>query len=107
MFHKLKQGWNSKGRSQASLSRTGQRSRTFALRARLASRGRRWQQAVADAERFLSEWGDTAEGLGWKASDFFGLHPTVPLSRVDAIGLCWLLKNQRVVLLTATEARFE
>src|SRR6476469_7105346 len=25
----------------------------------------RWRLALADAERFLAEWGDTAERLGW------------------------------------------
>ena len=67
----------------------------------------RWQWALADGARFLGEWGGAAERLGWTANDLFGLHPTVPLSRMDHMGLCWLLKGQRVVLLTATEARFE
>jgi hypothetical protein len=67
----------------------------------------RWRQAIADAERFLTEWGELAERLGWTADDLFGLHPTVPLSRMDHMGLLGLLKGQRVVLLTATEARFE
>jgi hypothetical protein len=43
----------------------------------------------------------------WTADDLFGLHPTVPLSRVDAMGLVWLLKGKRVTLLTETEARLE
>ena len=60
----------------------------------------RWEQAIADAERFLTEWGETAD-------DLFGLHPTVPLSRVDCMGLVWLLKGQRVVLLTKGAARLE
>src|SRR4051794_20050129 len=25
----------------------------------------RWRHAIADAERFLAEWGETAERLGW------------------------------------------
>ncbi len=36
-----------------------------------------WQQAVADAERFLARWGEQAGALGWCSRDLFGLH-TVP-----------------------------
>ena len=67
----------------------------------------RWRLATADAERFLAEWGGAAERLGWAAADLFGLHPTVPLSRVDQMGLVWLLKGERVVLLTEVAARLE
>ena len=67
----------------------------------------RWRQAIADAERFLAEWGETAPKLGWSARDLFDLHETVPLSRMDRMGLCWLLKGQRVTLITETVARFE
>ena len=67
----------------------------------------RWEQAVYDAELFLAEWGSAAERLGWTADDLFGLHPTVPLSRVDCMGLVWLLKGERVAELTADTARFE
>ena len=65
----------------------------------------RWQRALADAGSFFALWGDTAERLGWTADDLFGLHPTAPLSRMDCMGLVWLLKGQSVVQLTATEAR--
>jgi hypothetical protein len=34
----------------------------------------RWQQAVADAKRFLAKWGEQAESLGWSSADLFGLH---------------------------------
>ena len=67
----------------------------------------RWQLALADAERFLTEWGETAERLGWTAADLFDLHPTVPLSRVDRMGLVWLLKGERIVSLTDAVARLE
>src|SRR4051794_39554219 len=60
----------------------------------------RWRQAVNDAALFLKQWGEMAERLGWTADNLFGLHPTVPLSRVDAMGLVWLLKGQRVTTLT-------
>ena len=59
---------------------------------------------VNDAGLFLDAWGSEAERLGWTAADLFGLHPTAGLNRHDKAGLCWLLKSQRVVGLTATEA---
>ena len=40
-------------------------------------------------------------------ADLFDLHETVPLSRVDRMGLVWLLKGERVVLLTEAVARLE
>src|SRR6185312_4145350 len=67
----------------------------------------RWEQAVYDAELFLAEWGSAAERLGWTADDLFGLHPTVPLSRVDCMDALWLCKGERVAELTETTARFE
>ena len=67
----------------------------------------RWLQAVADAERFLSAWGETADRLGWTATDLFDLHETVPLSRMDRMGLVWLLKGERVLDITESIARLE
>jgi hypothetical protein len=72
----------------------------------------RWQQCVADAQRFLARWGDQAEALGWTARDLFGLHriPDKPhpsyrrLSRYDCTGLVWLLQGRSVVVLTADSA---
>ncbi len=72
----------------------------------------RWQQAVADATAFISEWGAQAQAFGWTADELFGLHP-VPeqpaanydrLARVDHLGLIWLLHGRPVIALTATEA---
>ena len=65
----------------------------------------RWRLAVADAARFNAEWGDTAERFGWTEIDLFDLHETVPLSRIDRIGLLWLLRGQRVVLLMGSTAQ--
>jgi hypothetical protein len=72
----------------------------------------RWHQAVEDGKRFLSQWGEQAEALGWTAKDLFGLHkpPEKPhpsysrLSRYDQTGLIWLLAGRPVVALTATTA---
>jgi hypothetical protein len=72
----------------------------------------RWQQATGDGQRFLAEWGEQAEALGWTARDLFGLHevPTTPhptyqrLSRYDCTGLVWLLQGCPVVALTEETA---
>src|SRR5262249_48699619 len=72
----------------------------------------RWQQAVEDGRRFLTQWGGQAEVIGWTARDLFGLHqppadahPSYSrLSRCDETGLIWLLAGRPVVALTATTA---
>jgi hypothetical protein len=71
-----------------------------------------WQRAVDDGRRFLVQWGEQAETLGWTAQDLFGLHdpPERPapsyrrLSRYDVIGLVWLLHGRPVTALTADRA---
>ena len=75
----------------------------------------RWRQAIQDARRFLSEWGNRAEALGWTVRDLLGLHrvPEQPrpnydrLSRYDETGLIWLLGGRPVVALTADSASIE
>jgi hypothetical protein len=71
-----------------------------------------WRHAVDDGRRFLDQWGAQAEKLGWTADDLFGLHdpPKQPgpnyrrLSRYDATGLIWLLRDRTVVALDANSA---
>jgi hypothetical protein len=72
----------------------------------------RWQLAVHDGRRFLAQWGDQAEALGWTAKDLFGLL-TVPehtkptfnrLARYDATGLIWLLQGREVIALAEATA---
>jgi hypothetical protein len=72
----------------------------------------RWHQAIADAATFISEWGAQPEAFGWTERELFGLHP-VPdqppanysrLSRLDEMGLIWLLRGRPVIALTETEA---
>jgi hypothetical protein len=72
----------------------------------------RWRQAIADATAFISESGAQALAFGWTEQELFGLHP-VPeqpaanysrLSRLDSMGLIWLIRGRPVVMLTATEA---
>jgi hypothetical protein len=72
----------------------------------------RWQQAVEDGRRFLTEWGEQAEVLGWTPRDLFGLHevPIDPhpsyrrLSRYDCTGLIWLLQGCSIMALTESTA---
>jgi hypothetical protein len=67
---------------------------------------------VADARRFLAQWGEQATALGWSTRDLFGLHevPDKPsptyrrLSRYDETGLVWLLRGREVIALTETTA---
>ena len=75
----------------------------------------RWQQAIADARRFLRRWSKKAAELDWTARDLFGLPPvpeTPPasyqrLSRYDQIGLIWLLRGRAVLALTDHTAAIE
>jgi hypothetical protein len=72
----------------------------------------RWSLAVTDGARFLLQWAQQAQALGWTARELFGLHPPPEnphpsyrrLSRYDATGLIWLLQGREVVALTATTA---
>ena len=72
----------------------------------------RWQQAVADGQRFLARWDKQAHALGWTAKDLFGLYPMSAhakpsfnrLARYDEIGLIWLLDGREVVVLTDATA---
>jgi hypothetical protein len=67
---------------------------------------------VEDERRFLHQWGESAQRLGWTSADLFGLHtpPANPhpshsrLSRYDCTGLVWLLQGRPVVALTESTA---
>src|SRR5262245_16312609 len=43
----------------------------------------RWQQAVADGQRFLAQWDERAHALGWTAKDLFGLLPVPPYAKAS------------------------
>jgi hypothetical protein len=72
----------------------------------------RWRECIQDGSKFLAQWGEQAEGLGWTSADLFGLHqpPAKPhtsynrLSRYDCTGLCWWLHGNPVVAITASTA---
>src|SRR5262249_60672528 len=74
----------------------------------------RWRAAVEDGRRFLAQWGDQAEALGWTARDLFGLHtPEKPhpsygrLSRYDETGLIWLLEGATGGAVSQARARVQ
>jgi hypothetical protein len=60
----------------------------------------RWEALLSDAENFLSRWGAAAHALGWTALDLFGVHPTVPASRFDLMGLLPLVQGGAVIAMT-------
>jgi hypothetical protein len=73
---------------------------------------KRWQQVIEDGHRFLVQWGEQAEALGWTTQELFGLYP-VPvkphpsfqrLARYDSTGLIWLLHGRPVLKMTANSA---
>ena len=65
----------------------------------------RWQHAVEDGRRFLAQWGEQAEALGWSAKPPERPRPNYNrLSRYDDTGLVWLLCGREVVALTAATA---
>jgi hypothetical protein len=75
----------------------------------------RWRQAIKDGRRFLADWGEQAEALGWTARDLFGLHdvPANPhpsyrrLCRYDCTGLIWMLQGQPVQALSSSSAAIQ
>ena len=67
----------------------------------------RWTLLREDAFAFLRDRGAEAAGLGWDMLDLFGVHPTRPLARFDAMGLVVLLHGKRVVELHHDRAIIE
>ena len=64
----------------------------------------RWQTALSDADDFLTRWGTTADSMGWRPIDLFGVHPSAPAYRFDVMGLLLLIQGGSVVALTAEGA---
>jgi hypothetical protein len=94
------------------LSRFGRTLTTLESRCPDLVPAERWQQAVADGQRFLARWDKQAHALGWTAKDLFSLYPMSAhakpsfnrLARYDEIGLIWLLDGREVVVLTDATA---
>jgi hypothetical protein len=64
----------------------------------------RWRRLVDDGGRFLDQWAKEAAVLGWSPLDVFGVHPSAPAARYDAMGLVPLISGGEVVALTKTSA---
>ena len=65
----------------------------------------RWQRVIDDGGKFLDQWGAQAAALGWNAADVFGVHPDAPTTRIDAMGLVFLIDGRTVQAITAQSAR--
>lgn len=63
-----------------------------------------WTQMTTDAAAFVARWSGAASDLGWTALNLFGVHPAVPLSRFDVIGLVPLIDGGEVFALTLRTA---
>jgi hypothetical protein len=94
------------------------RDRQFHWRYRVLNFGRRQghhtKPTSAAGSYSVADSGAEAQAFGWTARELFGLHP-VPeqpaanysrLSRLDDMGLLWLLRGRPVITLTATEAAY-
>jgi|GEM_PF-2361841 len=55
----------------------------------------RWGRMVADCDRFLREYGESAIALGWSTIDIFGVDP----ARDELGGLIWRLHGGPVIFL--------
>jgi hypothetical protein len=64
----------------------------------------RWDLLLADTENFLTRWGSTANALGWKALDLYGVHRVAPGARFDAMGLLFFVQGASVPVITAQSA---
>ena len=56
-----------------------------------------WTAALSRAVSFCDNWAEAALGCGWTAEALFGLHPTAPLLRFDAMGVAFLGTDATVV----------
>ena len=63
-----------------------------------------WQEFLADADRFFIRWGDGTELSYWTDADLFGVHPTAPSARYDAMGLLLLMRGGEVTHLRQDSA---
>ena len=64
----------------------------------------RWRIMIDDGGRFLDRWATEAAGLGWQATDVFGVHPAAPSSRFDAMGLVPIIGGGEVISITERTA---
>lgn len=65
----------------------------------------KWRQVQVDAARLLDEHGAALHRLGWRATDVWGVHPTVPGVALHCAGVAVVLGGARVVEVTDARAR--
>jgi hypothetical protein len=66
---------------------------------------KRWAMSIAVAIRLAEDWGARALALGWSTEDLFGLHPSSPHIRFDAMGLAFMLGSaDRVIAMSTSMA---
>jgi hypothetical protein len=61
---------------------------------------RAWTAMLDAAGIFLTEWGTTADALGWTADDLFSVDASTPISRRDKRGAAFFLADAEVVAIT-------
>ncbi len=64
---------------------------------------RDWLATLDAAGHFIDKWAAQAQGLGWSASDLFGLDPGAPLARLDRRGVAFGLAGHQVLAITERE----
>lgn len=61
-------------------------------------------RVAADGSQLLGMWSGEIERLGWTALDLFGVHPSVPESRFDVMGLVPMLRGGAVRAISPVDA---
>jgi hypothetical protein len=68
----------------------------------------RWLSFIDACAQFGADgWAEKAIALGWQLPDLLGCDRAKPLARYDRAGLLWLLKDWRLVAITAESATIE
>jgi hypothetical protein len=69
---------------------------------------KRWLRFIDDCGRFLDDgWAIWADALGWASLDLFGCDRERPFTRIDHLGLLWLINGGTVVELHCDRAIIE
>lgn len=67
-----------------------------------------WATGIAHTKQLLIECAERALSLGWTIEELFGVHPTAPAARYDAMGLAFALgEGDRVVCISKNSATIE
>jgi hypothetical protein len=62
-----------------------------------------WSGIVRTVRAFAESWDGSARACGWSTLSLYGLHPSAPMARLDAMGAAWLLarSGHRVIAVAA------